>query len=99
LLRHFGLNEQKKVPGFPQLMRPCQLDGTRAYHLTTFFEKGGMVTAYGFDTPVNLEVASGWWPGAYWQVMTTPTGKTLVVVAQKKSALAAAHKQFLSHAG
>jgi hypothetical protein len=98
LLALYGLDASKPVPGFPQLLRTCELAGTRAYHLTTFFEKGGMVTAFGFDAPQSLKLDHGWWFSSYWQVMTTPSGRTLLLVAQKKAALAAAQKQFLSHA-
>lgn len=37
------------MPGYPQLMRPCDIDGQLTYHLTTFFEKGGIVTVFAFD--------------------------------------------------
>jgi hypothetical protein len=90
LLRHLGLDQQKPVPGFPQLMRPCDIDGHLVYHLTTFFEKGGMVTVFAFDQPVALKEGSGWWDSAYWEVVTSRDGKPLVMVAQQKKALAVA---------
>jgi hypothetical protein len=49
LLQHLGVGEKPQVPGFPQLMRPCDTDGHLVYHLTTFFEKGGIVTVFAFD--------------------------------------------------
>ena len=54
LLQHLGLGQSKAVPGFPQLMRPCDIDGHLVYHLTTFFEKGGMVTVFAFGEPVVM---------------------------------------------
>ena len=90
LLAHLGLEQQQPVPGYPQLMRPCDIDGRLAYHLTTFFDKGGMVTVFAFDQPVALETGSGWWGNVYWQVIDSRAGKPLVLVAQKKKALAVA---------
>jgi hypothetical protein len=94
LLQHLGLAQNKLVPGFPQLMRPCDIDGHLVYHLTTFFEKGGMVTVFSFDQPVALKEDSGWWDSVYWQVITSKDGKPLVLVAQKKQALAVARSSF-----
>lgn len=90
LLQHLGLAERRDVPGFPQLMRPCDIEGHLAYHLTTFFEKGGLVTVFAFDEPVALEADSGWWGDVYWQVVPSREGKPLVMVSQKKKALAVA---------
>jgi len=61
LLQHLGLGRSKTVPGFPQLMRPCDIDGHLGYHLTTFFEKGGMVTVFAFDESVSMREGGGWW--------------------------------------
>lgn len=94
LLDQLGLKEKKLVPGSPQLMRPCDIEGHRVYHLTTFFEKGGMVTAFAFDQPVALKADSGWWGNVHWQVMTSPNGHPLVLVAQRKQALAVAQTAF-----
>ena len=94
LLAHLGLSQQQTVPGYPQLMRPCQIDGRLAYHLTTFIEKGGMVTVFAFDQPVALKASSGWWNDVYWQVIDSRQGRPLVLVAQKKNALAVANNQF-----
>ena len=65
-------------------MRPCDIDGHLVYHLTTFFEKGGMVTVFAFDQPVALKEDSGWWGNVYWQVVTSHDGKPLILVAQQK---------------
>ena len=94
LSAHLGLSQKQAIPGFPQLMRPCDIDGQLAYHLTTFFEKGGIVTVFAFDQPVQLPDASGWWGNVYWQVLTSPHGKPLVMVAQKKKALTVAQHSF-----
>ncbi len=94
LLQHLGLGAKQVVPGFPQLMRPCDIDGHLVYHLTTFFEKGGMVTVFAFDKPMVLAEGSGWWGNVHWKVITSRDGKPLVLVAQKKQALAVAQTQF-----
>lgn len=90
LLQHLGLGQQQPLPGSPQLMRPCDIDGHLTYHLTTFFDKGGMVTVFAFDDAVALPQGSGWWGNVYWQVVASRTGRPLVLVAQKKKALAVA---------
>ena len=94
LLQHLGLGQSKAVPGFPQLMRPCDIDGHLVYHLTTFFEKGGMVTVFAFDEPISMRESSGWWGNVYWQVVTSREGKPLVLVSQQKKALAVASASF-----
>ena len=98
LLQHLGLGQNKVVPGFPQLMRPCDIDGHLVYHLTTFFEKGGMVTVFAFDAPVSMREGSGWWGNVYWQVVTSREGKPLVMVSQQKKALAVARASFANPA-
>ena len=90
ILKHLGLGKSQTLPGYPQLMRPCDIEGHLVYHLTTFFEKGGMVTVFAFDEPVQLKESSGWWGNVYWQVITSREGKPLVLVAQKKKALTVA---------
>ena len=92
ILEHLGLTGTGVLPGYPQLMRPCDIDGHLAYHLTTFFDKGGIVTVFAFDTPVALQEGSGWWGNVYWQVRNSRDGKPLVLVAQKKKALSVAQK-------
>ena len=99
ILAHLGLGQMQVVPGYPQLMRPCDIDGHLAYHLTTFFEKGGMVTVFAFDQPVTLKDGSGWWGNVYWQVIRSREGKPLVLVAQKKKALAVAQTSLGKPAG
>ena len=95
LLDHLGLEHANAVPGFPQLMRPCEIGDQLAYHLTTFFEKGGMVTVFAFDKPTILKEDSGWWADVYWQVVTSQKGgQPLILVAQKKKALTVAHRVF-----
>lgn len=90
LLRHLGLDSASAVPGYPQLMRPCDIGGRLVYHLTTFFEHGGMVTVFAFDRPVVLGEGSGWWNNAYWQVVRSHDGGPLVLISQQKKALAVA---------
>lgn len=94
LLAHLGLPDAAALPGYPQLMRPCDIEGHLVYHLTTFFEKGGMVTVFAFDQPVALQDDAGWWGNVYWQVLRSREGKPLVMVAQKKKALAVAQATF-----
>ena len=98
LQKQLGLDAKQSVPGSPQLMRPCDIDGQLAYHLTTFFEKGGMVTVFAFEQPVVLKPDAGWWDSVYWQVMNSRDGKPLVLVAQKKKALAVAQTAFTTPA-
>jgi hypothetical protein len=95
LLAQLGLTGNKSVPGFPQLMRPCDIDGHLVYHLTTFFERGGMVTVFAFDQPVDLKEGSGWWGNVHWQVTMSRQGKPLVLVAQQKRALSVAAASLL----
>lgn len=90
MISRLGLGQAKAVPGFPQLMRPCDIDGHLVYHLTTFFEKGGMVTVFAFDRPVVLRESAGWWNNAYWQVVTSREGKPLLLVSEQRRALAVA---------
>ena len=94
LLQHLGLDQSKAVPGFPQLMRPCDIEGHLVYHLTTFFEKGGMVTVFAFHDPMPLKEGSGWWGNVYWQVVTSRDGQPLVMVSQQKKALVVARASF-----
>lgn len=90
MLQHLGLAGESAAPGYPQLMRPCEIEGRRAYHLTTFFEKGGMVTVLAFEEPIALNDGSGWWNNVYWQVIRSKDGRPLVLVAEKKMALTVA---------
>jgi len=92
IARHMDWPVQQKLPGYTQLMRPCDIDGRRAYHLTTFFEKGGIVTVLAFDQPLQLPEGQGWWANTYWQVVRSREGRPLVLIAEKKQALAAASR-------
>ena len=65
ILERLGLGHAQSIPGYPQLMRPCDIEGHLVYHLTTFFEKGGMVTVFAFDQPVKLTDDHGWWGNVY----------------------------------
>lgn len=94
LLTHLGLEKTRPVPGYPQLMRPCDIEGKLAYHLTTFFEKGGIVTVFAFDQPVGLKESQGWWNDVHWQVVTGHDGRPLILVSEKKKALVVAHRVF-----
>ncbi len=94
IVEQLGLGSKAVIPGYPQLMRPCDIDGHLVYHLTTFFEKGGMVTVFAFDQPVTVKDGNGWWGNVYWQVVRSRDNKPLVLVAQKKKALAVAQTTF-----
>lgn len=95
LLAQLGLDPERAVPGYPQLMRPCEIEGQVAYHLTTFFEKGGLVTVFAFDQPVKLKEEAGWWNDVHWQVVTSRRdGQPLILVSEKKKALAVAQAVF-----
>lgn len=94
LLSHMGLESARPVPGYPQLMRPCDINGKLAYHLTTFFEKGGLVTVLAFDERISLKEDSGWWNDVYWQVVAGRDGRPLVLVSEKKKALTVAYRVF-----
>lgn len=87
LLSRLGLSRAKVLPGFPQLMRVCDVEGHVAYHLTTYFEKGGMVAVFAFDQPITLKEDGGWWNGVHWRVIRSPEGRPLVLVSQKQKAL------------
>ena len=94
ILEHLGLPQAQAIPGYPQLVRPCYIESYLVYHLTTFFEKGGMVTVFAFDQPVKLTEGHGWWGNVYWRVVKSRDGKPLVMVAQKKHALSVAQTTF-----
>ena len=83
----------------PELVRPCEIDGRRAYHLTTFFEKGGLVTVISFDQPQQIAEGEGWWASTYWRVVRSQAGRPLVLIAEKKQALAVASRAFGAVAG
>jgi hypothetical protein len=80
-------------------MRPCEIEGKLAYHLTTFFEKGGIVTVFAFDQPVTLQEDEGWWHNVHWQVVTSRDGRPLILVSEKKKALSVALRVFAQPPG
>ncbi|BCX50457.1 MULTISPECIES: hypothetical protein [Comamonas] len=92
IARHMDWPADQKLPGYTQLMRPCDIDGSRAYHLTTFFEKGGIVTVLAFEQPQRIADGQGWWANSYWQVVRSREGRPLVLISQKKQALAVASR-------
>ena len=92
IARHIDWPADQKLPGFTQLMRPCEIDGHRAYHLTTFFEKGGIVTVLAFEQPQSIAEGQGWWANTYWQVVRSKGGRPLVLVSEKKQALTTASR-------
>ena len=94
MLQQLGLGQRQALPGSAQLTRPCDIGGRLVYHLSTFFEQGGMVAVFAFDRPTSLKEGGGWWGNAYWQVVTSNDGKPLVLVARTKNALAVATAQF-----
>jgi hypothetical protein len=56
-----------------------------------FFEKGGIVTVLAFEQPQRIADGQGWWANSYWQVVRSREGP-LVLIAQKKQALAVASR-------
>lgn len=96
LLQQLGLAGRDTVPGSPQLTRRCDVGGHVAYHFTTYFDKGGIVTVFAFDKPLPLAEGSGWWGDVHWQVVTSRAGKPLVLVAQQKRALAVARSNLVN---
>lgn len=95
LLRYLGLPEDAAVPGAPQLMRPCRINGHRAYHFTTYFERGGIATVFAFEEPVTLTEAGGWWDNVHWRVVLSRQGRPLLLVAQQKGAVTAAGRSLV----
>lgn len=92
IARHLDLPAGHKLPGYTQLMRPCEIVGERAYHLTTFFEKGGIVTVMSFDKPMQIADGEGWWANTYWRVVRSREGRPLILMAEKKLALSVASR-------
>lgn len=94
LLEKLGLPAADGLPGYSQLVRPCEISGRTAYHLTTFFEKGGLVTLFAFKESTTLADGSGWWGNVHWRVIRSRHGQPLILVAQKRQALEAAQAAF-----
>lgn len=92
IARHLDLPAEQALPGYTQLMRPCDIGGTRAYHLTTFFEKGGIVTVLSFEQFQRIPDGEGWWANTYWKVVRSHEGRPLILIAQKKQALSVASR-------
>ncbi|MBN9473872.1 MAG: hypothetical protein ABS43_24975 [Bordetella sp. SCN 67-23] len=92
MARHLDLPPQQPLPGYIQLMRPCDIDRERAYHLTTFFEKGGIVTVLSFEQFQRIPDGEGWWANTYWKVVRSHEGRPLILIAQKKQALSVASR-------
>ncbi|MPS26683.1 hypothetical protein [Pigmentiphaga sp.] len=92
MARHLDLPAQQALPGFIQLMRPCDIGRERAYHLTTFFEKGGIVTVLSFEQFQQIPDGEGWWANTYWKVVRSHEGRPLILIAQKKQALSVASR-------
>ncbi|OVZ65326.1 hypothetical protein CDO44_00090 [Pigmentiphaga sp. NML080357] len=92
MARHLDLPAQQALPGYVQLMRPCDIGRERAYHLTTFFEKGGIVTVLSFEQFQQIPDGEGWWANTYWKVVRSHEGRPLILIAQKKQALAVASR-------
>lgn len=98
LLARLGLAGSKVMPGFPQLVKVCDIDGHKAYHLTTYFGEGGMVAVFAFEQPVSLKEDSGWWNGVHWRVIRSRDGQPLVLVSAERKALAVAQSSLLGPA-
>jgi len=90
IARRLDLPAGQALPGYTQLVRPCDIDGARAYHLTTFFERGGLVTVMAFERPQPLADGQGWWGNTYWKVTRSQQGRPLLFISQKKQAIAVA---------
>jgi hypothetical protein len=86
-----GLNEDAALPGLLQLQRPCDIGGRKAYHVTTFLEKGGgMVTILAFEEPVaNAPSGHGSWLGRHWRFVEGVPGKTILLLADNPEVLGA----------
>lgn len=90
MLRAMGLRDGATLPGLLQLQRPCEIDGRKAYHLTTFMEKGGgIVTILAFEKSVpDAPTGQGEWGGRYWRFAETAAGKTILLLADNAKVLA-----------
>ncbi len=90
MLAAMGLRATSALPGLMQLQRPCDIDGHVAYHVTTFFEKGGgMVTILAFEKPVPdiRPGAHGNWLGRHWRVADGLPGRTVLLLADNAHVL------------
>jgi len=84
-----GLRDGATLPGLLQLQRPCDIDGHKAYHVTTFLEKGGgIVTILAFDQALpDAPVGQGQWMGRYWRFAEIAPGKTILLLADNAKVL------------
>ena len=90
MLEAMGLREGATLPGLMQLQRPCDIDGHTAYHVTTFFEKGGgMVTILAFEKSLpDVRLGEhGSWMGRYWRFADGMPGKTVLLLADNARVL------------
>ena len=89
MLYAMGLSEGASLPGLLQLQRPCDIAGRRAYHVTTFIEKGGgMITILAFEQPVpDAPSGEGQWLGRHWRFMEGVPGKTILLLADNAKVL------------
>lgn len=89
MLHAMGLREGASLPGLVQLQRHCEIAGRKAYHLTTFIEKGGgMVTILAFEQPVpGAPSGHGVWMGRYWRFVEGVPGRTILMLADNPKVL------------
>lgn len=90
LRQALGLPAGASVPGLLQLQRPCEIEGRRAYHVTTFLEKGGgIVTILAFDQALpEAPSGQGRWLGRYWRFAQVGPGRTVLLLADNAPVLA-----------
>lgn len=99
VLARLGLGQAQAVPDFPQLLRLCDIDGRTAYHLTTYFDKGGMVTVFAFEGPIDLKDSGGWWAGVHWRVIRSHDKQPLLLISATRTALGVAQSSLLQGRG
>ena len=89
MLRALGLPDGAALPGLLQLQRPCDIDGRKAYHVTTFLEKGGgIVTILAFDPALpNPPTGQGRWFGRHWRFAEIAPGRTVLMLADNAKVL------------
>ena len=90
MLEAMGLRDGATLPGLMQLQRPCDIDGHSAYHVTTFFEKGGgMVTILAFEQALPDVRAGehGSWMGRHWRFADGLPGRTVLLLADNARVL------------
>ena len=50
------------------------------------------MTVLAFEQPQSIAEGQGWWANTYWQVVRSKGGRPLVLVSEKKQALATASR-------